>query len=91
MWEEGKKKGQGSTAFPNGDTYTGEFADNEFNGQGEFKYANGDRYDARLCFDAGAHTHRHIGTCGAPRPLPPAPSPTVFHIGSYARVLPSLI
>jgi len=43
-WKKGVKEGPGTTIFPNGDRYVGNFSANEFNGFGEFMHSNGDRY-----------------------------------------------
>ena len=40
----GKRNGQGTLTFTNGDKYVGEFKDGQYNGQGTYTLANGNKY-----------------------------------------------
>jgi uncharacterized caspase-like protein len=43
-WQDDKRHGQGTMAFPNGDKYVGEFAEGLFHGQGTYTLSNGQQY-----------------------------------------------
>ena len=43
-FKDGKRNGQGTYTYANGNKYVGEFKDDKRNGQGTFTYANGDKY-----------------------------------------------
>jgi len=42
--KNGKRHGQGTYTFANGNKYVGEWKDDKFHGQGTFTWANGDQY-----------------------------------------------
>jgi hypothetical protein len=44
-YKDGKKSGQGTHTFANGDKYVGEFWDDMYNGQGVFTFVNGDQQE----------------------------------------------
>jgi hypothetical protein len=44
-WKDGKKNGQGSLIYRNGNSYDGEWKDNLMNGHGKFIGTNGNSYD----------------------------------------------
>ena len=43
-WKSGKKHGQGTYTWTDGDKYTGEFMDGIINGQGTYSFSNGMKY-----------------------------------------------
>ena len=44
-WKDGKKNGQGSLIYRNGDSYDGEWKDDFMNGHGKCIWTNGDTYE----------------------------------------------
>ncbi len=42
-WKDGKKHGQGTLTYPDGEKYVGEFQDGKFNGQGTIIYPDGEQ------------------------------------------------
>ena len=43
-YKDGKRDGQGTYIFSNGDKYVGEFQDGQRHGQGTYTFSNGDKY-----------------------------------------------
>ena len=44
LYKDGKKNGQGTYTFPDGEKYVGAFKDNKKSGQGTYTYPDGDKY-----------------------------------------------
>ena len=44
-WKDGKKNGQGTNTFPNGNKYEGEWKDGKQHGQGTYTQTDGGKYE----------------------------------------------
>ena len=43
-WKDGKRNGQGTRTYPNGEKYVGEFKDGKSHGQGTYTWSDGSKY-----------------------------------------------